>query len=258
MMESKSTLIEDFEERKKNSMFYWYPKIKDLPIAQPKTTFMRFFKKELKLLSEEKIPSSIIERAKAVIIHQDLQFPLFMRTDFSSCKHGWKKTCYVPSADKIERNIFELLTESMMQGWMSYQDTGLVFREFLNLQTGFTAFHGDFPVNKERRYLIRDGKVQCHHPYWYPNAIDGHTKQEDWKEIVDLLNFETTSEIELLKGYAEIVGKVMDGYWSVDFAKGAEAESPWYLIDMAQGEHSFHWLECEHCPEQMRDQYKRK
>jgi len=242
------------DEINQNSMFYWYDKIKDLPIAQPKTALYKFTGPELEYLAEEMVPLSISENVQGIV--KEIGFPLFMRTDFSSCKHGWKKTCYVESIEVLQRHILELLTNSMMQGWMSYQDTGLVFREFLQLQTGFTAFRGDFPVNRERRYFIKDGKVQCHHPYWYPGAIDGHTKTEGWKETVDLLNFETPSEVEILTEYAERVGEVMKGYWSVDFAKGAGAESPWYLIDMAEGEKSFHWLECEFCSEEMREQYK--
>jgi len=52
------------------------------------------------------------------------------------------------------------------------------------------------------------------------------------------LNTETTDEIEILTGYAEMVARVLDGYWSVDFAYGKNGK--WYLIDMATGEHSWH------------------
>ena len=164
------------ENMKKNSMFYWYPKIKDLDIPQPKTEMYKFNKEEFKIIQhEEGIPKTLYNNC--LPFAEKIGFPLFMRTDNSSCKHGWEKTCYVPDKKSLKHHIFELLSNSAMQGWMSYVDTGLVFREFLELNYGyykgekFTAFYEGFPVNKERRYFIKEGKIQCHHPYWYPDAI---------------------------------------------------------------------------------------
>ncbi|MFA5217023.1 ATP-grasp domain-containing protein [Sulfuricurvum sp.] len=242
------------EIRDKSSMFLWYPLVKDLPIPQPKTEMYRFDEMELELIQDERIPDTIFEHIKPLA--DKIGFPLFMRTDFSSCKHGWEKTCYVETSLNLKSHIFELLTDSMMQGWMTYSDHGIVLREFVPLVTGFTAFHGNLPINKERRYFIRDGKVQCHHPYWYPDAITGHTKQDNWRFLVGRLNQETKPEIELLTKYAEMVGTVVEGYWSVDFAMGKDGK--WYLFDMAEGDKSFHWLECEHCPKDMYEQYKHR
>ncbi len=237
----------------KSSMLYWYPKIKGLPIPQPKTEIYMLKEGEFLEGDREIAPDSVFfnmeDKAK------EIGFPLFLRTDFSSCKHSWKKTCYVECIENMPMNIIELMLNSAIQSFMSYSDNALVMREFIKMETAFTAFNGDFPVNKERRYFIKDGKVQCHHPYWYPAAIEGHTREENWKELTDKLNAEDEEEIEILTEYAELVGHVLHGYWSVDFAKGIDGT--WYLIDMAEGQKSFHWLECEHCPQQMRDQYSR-
>ena len=43
--------------------------------------------------------------------------------------------------------------------------------------------------------------------------------------------------MKLLTAYAELVGSLMEGYWSVDFAQGADGQ--WYLIDMAEGDLSW-------------------
>ena len=144
----------------------------------------------------------------------------------------------------------------MMQGWMSYVDNGLVFREFLSLVTKFTAFRGEFPVNKERRYFIKDGKIQCHHPYWPVDAIE-MPDNENYKTLLKELNQEEEQEIKLLSKYSLKVRdalKIHD-YWSIDFACGSNGI--WYLIDIAIGENSFHWLDCEFCPNEMRAQYQR-
>ncbi len=74
--------------------------------------------------------------------------------------------------------------------------------------------------------------------------------------ILEQLNSEDKSEIKELSKYALMVAEVFSGYWSVDFAKGLNDK--WYLIDMARGEDSFHWLECKYCSKEMREQYKDK
>lgn len=246
--------MSDVEYQDLSSMFHWYPKIINLDIPQPKTHMYQFSEDEFVSIQREIIPDSIIEKVKEMA--DNMGYPLFLRTDKSSCKHSWERTCYVRNKEELGTHILELLTMSMMQGWMSYVDRGIFVREFLDLKTGFKAFHGDFPVNKERRYFIMDGVVQCHHAYWWPDAIEGNTREDNWRVIVDSLNEESPKEVELLVKYAEMVAEVMDGYWSVDFAMGEDGT--WYLIDMAEGEKSFHWLDCEHCPEQMRKQYSRK
>ena len=254
-------LLEIAKRGKQNSMFYWYPKIKDLDIPQPKTEMYKFTKQEFKDIQNERTPKTLLENCKPIA--KKIGFPLFMRTDNSSCKHRWLKTCYVPDIDSLEYHFFELLSTSAMQGWMSYNDTGLSFREFLELDYGyygdtkFTAFYGEFPVNKERRYFIKDGGIQCHHPYWYPNAIRNSNIESPNKEmILEQINSENKMEIELLSKYALEVASVFSDYWSVDFAKGLNEK--WYLIDMARGENSFHWLECKYCSKDMKEQYRDK
>jgi len=239
----KNDLIQRMERNKQNSMFYWHPKIKDLPIAQPKTESYKFNKSEFEIIAkEEGIPTSVYENC--LPIAKKIGFPLFMRTDNNSCKHFWEKTCYVPDEKVLKNHIFELISYSSMQGWMSYTDNGLFFREFIPLTTKFKAFSG-FPVNKERRYFIKNGKIQCHHPYWYPDSIKDNTDFKNWEKVVSALNYETDAEIKKLSEYALIIAELFKEYWSVDFAMSKK--SIWFLFDMARGEDSFHWKECKYC-----------
>ena len=81
------------------------------------------------------------------------------------------------------------------------------------------------PVNPERRYFIRDGKVLCHHAYWIQEAIEASYKppsEKQWREISEILNFEGKNEAQLLSNYALQVAKVIDGFWSVDCVVLAE------------------------------------
>ena len=225
------------------SMLYWYPKIKYLQIPQPKTEIYRLTKKELKILNKEQFPETLIENIEPII--SKFSYPFFVRTDFASGKHGWENTCFIKNKKKLSRNIFEVVIENLIADLFGLPFEALVFREYIPLDAGFKAFYGNMPVAKERRYFLKNKLIQCHHPYWPKDAIRT-PNNENWENILEKQNNETEKEIELLSEYCLLVAERFEGYWSVDFAYGQDGK--WYLIDMAEGEHSFHWLECNFCP----------
>jgi len=183
------------------------------------------------------------------------KYPMFMRTDQSSAKHEWKDTCFIKSRDSLRHNLSFLIENhemNNMAGELGYE--AIVFREFLELESYFTTdFYGDFPVNKEVRCFIRDGKLESMHNYWFEDAVErGHPHDIKWREKLKQLN--TTSE----KDQKDITSQVLaispyfKNYWSVDFAKGKNGI--WYLIDMARGEVSYHpeniiWSSHNYIPE---------
>ena len=234
------------------SMLYWYPKIRDLEIPQPRTEIYKLTKQELEILNNEQFPDTLIESIEPII--SKFSYPFFVRTDFASGKHGWRDTCFIENKEKLSRNIFEVVVENLIADLFGLPFEALIFREYIPLKAGFKAFYGNMPVAKERRYFIKDKQIQCHHPYWPKDAIR-RPNNENWEIILDEQNKETEKEIELLSEYCLLVAEKFKGYWSVDFAYGQDEE--WYLIDMAEGEHSFHWLECDFCPEEMKKQYNR-
>lgn len=234
------------------SMLYWYPKIKDLEIPQPKTLIYKLSEKELKYFHNEQFPETLSKNIKPII--SKFSYPFFVRTDFASGKHGWEDTCFIENKKKLTRNIFEVVVENLIADLFGLPFEALVFREYIPLEAGFKAFYGNMPVAKERRYFIKDGQIQCHHPYWPKDAIR-NPDNKDWEIILEKQNNETEKEIELLSKYCLMVADKLEGYWSVDFAYGQDGK--WYLIDMAEGDHSFHWLESDFCPEEMKKQHNR-
>jgi hypothetical protein len=223
-------MMDEAEKNRLSSLAYWFPLVSNLGIPVPKTVVVPSVWEEL--LSPEFI-------AKLDAEAQKLGYPVFMRTDLSSGKHDWKNTCFVSDPTVLGSNLV-FLDEYNRIGKFGY--TSIVLREFLQLETRFVSFPGDMPINKERRYFIRDGRVVCHHPYWPQEAFYENTLFIHGTNL-DLLNHEDNHEVTLLTGYAEKVAAVLSGYWSVDFAKTKSGE--WYLIDMAVGEHSYHWKPCE-------------
>ena len=230
----------------KNSMLYWYPKIKDLPIPMPKTEFFIIPKKYFPDIywSEKKVWKMLKDNEKEIKkIARKIGYPLFLRTDQASGKHDWKRTCYVEKEEDLLQHAMNVIEFNMMAdivGTLPYK--ALVFREFIEMDSKFVAFYGDLPINPERRYFIKDGKVVEHFPYWIEDAIErGSFKEKlpkNWRSILREINRETEEEVKLLTRYAQMVANRFKGYWSVDFCRAKDGT--WYLIDMALGKDSWH------------------
>jgi len=225
----------------KTSLLYWWPRVKDLGIPVPKTHIMPVdWRVIVPAFDGEPLSLEFLSELREAA--EVIGFPLFLRTDLQSGKHGWKDTCYIPDESYLQRNMLGVVEENECGACMfGPQFEALVFREFLQLETSFKAFR-EFPVNRERRYFVENGKILCHHPYWPEFAIEGHTDAEGWRERLAILNEEPDSEVGFLSEYACKVSSALPGFWSVDLAKAKDGM--WYLIDMALGRESFHWKGC--------------
>lgn len=208
-------------------MLYWWPKIKTLGIPVPMT----------------KIVTSPLDIKKAA---EAIGYPVFIRTDLCSGKHDWSSSCFVDSSEKINNNYLKVLENNVRWEMLGIKPEAIVVREFLELETAFTAFAGNMPINKERRYFINQGKTSCHHPYWPETAFNRHparmANDVDWKDKLRQLNYEDAKEVDLLITYANTVASILPEFWSIDFAKAKNGK--WYLLDMALGENSYHWPGC--------------
>ncbi len=242
----------------KNSMTYWYPLIKSLPIPQPRTEIVKLNAGYFEIMAVIE-PDGNIDAIEAQMDEiqeacKEVGIPLFLRTSHTSGKHSWKETCFLTDLSKIRRHISALIEDTAMK---EIPIDALVLRKYIEMDSTFTAFSGKMPVNSERRYFINNGKVQCHHSYWIPKAISSADEAyavigksnlvSNWRELLVELNAESNSEIERLTGWAELVAMKLKGYWSVDFCRAKNGT--WYLIDCAQGERSWH-PKCQYAKEE--------
>lgn len=222
-----------------NSLSYWFPKLQSIDVPVPRTKIIKTDVDFWPWLDGEPAKGAYEFLAR---IKEDVSvfgLPLFLRTGHTSAKHSWKNSCYVETVESLGRNVFELIEYSAMAMPCLPLDEW-VLREFLDLDTRFTAFHGDMPINNERRYFIENGEIICRHPYWPPDAFETtRTSTEDWREILEEMNSEEAPELEEL---TLRVASVFDGGWSVDWAKLKNGE--WIAIDMAMAGDSFHWKGC--------------
>lgn len=167
----------------------------------------------------------------------EVGFPCFLRTDHTSGKHSWDKTCFVQSAADIRQHIFAIAEFSEICDFMGLPWSMWAVREFLQtIPHGICPRYGNMPVCREFRFFVDEGKVRCAHPYWPRHALD----QGGWigtNEDFDLLCARPHELTEL----AEQAGKAVGCSWSIDIL---ETRRGWYVTDMAEAHKSFHWEGC--------------
>lgn len=225
-------------------MLYWFPKTKNLSIPQPSTVIVEIPNDVLNSVlyasnGAEKIMILTPYISKINEAINQLGYPVFMRSDQGSGKHEWSRTCFIKEGDNLYDHVSNLLEwhhmVSMVGEITNYR--ALVFRQFIEMDTKFTAFYHDMPVNPERRYFIKDGKLLCHHPYWIEDSIRDPSIP-NWKETSKEMNYETHSEQITLRGYTFKIAKVLEGSWSIDFCRGKDGK--WWFIDAALASQSWH------------------
>ena len=226
------------EASKLSSMDHWFPLTKDLPIPQPRTEAVLTMGTDRwhNFLTTPRTFDNIFREILPTA--DELEYPLFIRTDQTSAKHSYVDTCMVKSRDQLGQNVYRLIEENIM---CDLNVQTLYFRSFIELESVFTAFN-KMPIAPERRYFVKDGEVLCHHPYW-PEAAIKDPDHEDWESRLRSINFEETCEVILLERYATIISMAVPGCWSVDFAKAKNGV--WYFIDMADARLSWHPEDCE-------------
>jgi hypothetical protein len=227
------------------SMLYWWPKVEGLKgIRKPKTIFvLTDTMKCREFLDRKGWPLDQVELSATC---DQIGYPVFMRTDHFSGKHSWSDTCFVESREHLLGNLFRLLDESAMA---DLPVDAIAIREYIPMLTLFYAFHGQMPVNPEIRFFARDGRIECWHWYWIPDAIKksgapvfdavGRELNEDeWFEVLSAFVHEDLHENNRPTEAAKTVAAQFEGYWSIDFCLSESGE--WVLIDMAEGEKSWH------------------
>jgi len=225
----------------KDSLLNWYPEIKDLNIPQAKTGCVVLSQSEYETTFEA-MPKEVTKRVQR-LVNKHFKLSVFIRTDLSSAKFDWDKSCFYDGVNPLWKHLLRLAEFNHVADIMGLPFRAFVVREFIPMDWHFLAFYGNMPVSPERRYYIENGNVLCHHPYWIEDAIKKSPALPDnWQELSKEINTETLEEVVLLTGYASEVAQVLKGFWSVDFCRAKDGR--WILIDMATGERSWHPDSC--------------
>lgn len=225
---------------------WWFPKLPDC-IPTPETVIILYTGEDLiNMLDGDILPNFSTLSLAIQIAGDELGWPLFLRTDYLSGKHSWKKTCHVPDPKFIKKRVLSLVEESAIADIMGFPTDYWIARKFIPTTPAFHAFYGEMPIVKERRYFVQDDKVVCHHPYWPMEAFTSRDlafRVPNWEVLLADMNVEGVDEVNLLSELSSKVGGVLGGAWSIDWL-WSEEEGIWYLIDMAAADQSYHWTGC--------------
>lgn len=233
----------------RSCMSYWYPRIRGR-VPTPRTELLILDEDEgweMAEVMDGEVPD-VVQRVCAWIKGAAQivgGYPVFLRTGQGSGKHEWRRTCHLRSAVHIAQHVFNLIEWSHCVDMFGLRHNVWAVRKMLPTHPLFrcTAY-GDMPVVVEHRFFVRDGRIQCWHPYWPEDSLEtGRPDDMSWRMHLPTLQQQPSLNAVLA---AEAAGQVVGGgYWSVDVLPAAGVA---YVTDMAEGERSWHWPDCKFAP----------
>lgn len=232
---------------------YWFPLIQAAGLPVPRTEIIKLSEDDARaiwtvMMEREEGRQShcaeltrlvdAIEHAAFNITSKLTDIPVFLRTDFTSAKHDWERTCYLADRHHTERHVMEIMVFSEMADLMGLPCDVWVVREMLKTEPVFHAFRG-MPIVREFRVFIRDGEIEHLQPYWPPDAIRNVNPPRSWRQRLTVMSEALEGEIAILHDLAKRANAAVPGYWSVDLLE--TFDRGWVLTDMAQGDVSYKW-----------------
>lgn len=237
----------------KTALSFWFPIIERAGLPVPKTIMIDMPVQAQECIwkgfdgedgNEEQTAALVAFIAEVGTAARSLGLPAFLRSDHTSGKHDWKKTCYLDSDDphKIGSHLFAIAEFSEICDPIGLPWSRWAIREYLPIMPFGTCPHyGDMPLCREYRFFIDAGAIKCWHGYWPMEAIE--------RGGADTAIFESLSARpdEIVFELASKAARAIDGAWSVDIIETKRIDgdgTKWYVTDMAEASRSFHWPEC--------------
>ncbi|MBV8781157.1 MAG: hypothetical protein JO353_07140 [Phycisphaerae bacterium] len=239
------TTTEPISRDNKTRLSFWFPRIKAHGLPVPKTEIIRT-KLFLAGLLEEKpaheFSDGFLEFMDEIRGAGDrLGWPCFLRTDYTSAKHYWKKTCFVEDRYAIASHVAEIVEFSELADIMGLPTDVWVVRELLKTDPAFHAFSGDMPITQEFRFFVEGGRVSHIQPYWPANAIEqGRPAATDWRGRLREINRLEDHDRRILSEMSLQAFRALgEGDWSIDWLLTTDRD--WVLTDMAEASRSFRY-----------------
>jgi hypothetical protein len=225
----------------KTALSYWFPLIEAAGLPVPKTHIVPVPENVQAEIWGAFDGNSSCENltafaAEVGVAGDQLGYPLFLRTDFTSSKHNWERTCHVPAREVLAQHIFTLAEDSEMMDLMGLPWNTLVLREMLpTIPKAVCPRYRNMPVCREFRFFVEAGTVKCWHPYWPEHALQQGGVDTD-AELMLEMGMHGPQELAELTELAERVSRAVPGAWSVDIL---ETKRGWFVTDMAEAHKVF-------------------
>ena len=222
-----------------NSMTFWYPVLYNQQFPTPKTIIVNC-DIEPGYLLEDKVPKSILRFLKEMCNAIDeIGLPVFIRTEMLSNKHDWKRSCFLEKKEDLISHLKNLVEQSSIATIDRMTPCNFfAVREMIPTESYFNYFPGEMPITKEVRIFVRDGKIECKHPYW-PTKIF----ESKYQDKVNSLRELSEEDDKMTNEMAMYISRLFSGYWSIDLLKAKSGK--WFCTDMAIGERSWHDETCQ-------------
>jgi len=222
-----------------NSITFWLPRLQNLNFPVPKTIIINA-DIELDSILEGKFPKGSERFFKELENAIDIVgLPAFLKTEMLSNKHDWENSCFITDKSKLRahvRNLVEMSHIATIDRRTDYNFFAV--RQFIETEKVFNYFDGKMPITKEVRVFVRNGRIECKHPYWPVEAFKG-IKKDLIKKVREL----SEKDDKTIDKMANYIAGLFSGYWSIDLLKSKSGE--WYAIDMSIGERAWHDKDCK-------------
>jgi len=239
------------ESLDKTALSWWFPKIEaaGLPVPRTKIISMPSLARDYVWTAFDGKEGGADQRAafeafcgEIAEAGAEFGFPCFLRTDLTSAKHGWERTCYLPTPEDIPAHVFAIAEFSECADIFGLDWSTWAVREMLpTIPLGTCPGYGNMPVCREFRVFVDDGVGRCAHPYWPRAALE--QGGADTSICAEMVRPMVGRSGGIILALAMRAGAALGGSWSVDIL---ETSNGWYVTDLAEAHKSFHWEGCPH------------
>jgi hypothetical protein len=227
-----------------NCISHWFPILqKAVPDRIPKTIIIESPEDLSKILDGQNPLTWDHFIAELKAAGEEVGYPCFLRSGHTSDKHSWEETCHITKPEDFGQHVYNIVEFSECCGIIGLPYNVFSVREWLNGPViGVAPRYCNMPVRREFRIFIRDGMINCGHPYWPTDALLIGGCNEETMAEVDAMNSLVSGDRAPLHALVSKVARVFDGYWSVDCLW---TDRGWFVTDMALGKDSWHWPGCQ-------------
>src|ERR1051326_162451 len=217
--------LENFELPKprpsKDRLTYWFPKLwNGYQAYLPKTIVIPYNHFDfLEIMEEDYAARPEVVSSNMTLLKQcwdacvelmpfSQDIGVFVRTDLACAKHDGPKGYLIQKKEDVYPVLSRLVEDNEIKfgneitfGFDSLIPGAFCFRQYLKLNSKFTAFGGLPIANELRMFVHKDKGVQCIHNYWPKEAIK-RPSVSDWeKQLLELQE----SNLAKVKPFEELI-----------------------------------------------------